>query len=150
MSPLTHRPAFASSSLSRNSASKFVRRGRALEPQSRFGDKLLEIRVVCPHDWNCGSTRVDHTGDTVLWRSCSSTDDSRATMSCSGSSTLHIPRSLVARKTRGLQTQIVSEMLSVLSIKAFRGFTICAVFADGARPLVLIVHCSHCSYRNPF
>ena len=30
-----------------------------LEPQSRFGDKLLEIRVVCPQQRGCGSKRVN-------------------------------------------------------------------------------------------
>ena len=29
-----------------------------LEPQSRFGDKLLEIRRVCPQKRNCGSEGV--------------------------------------------------------------------------------------------
>ena len=29
-----------------------------LEPQSRFGDKLLIFRVVCPHIWEWGSKRV--------------------------------------------------------------------------------------------
>ena len=29
-----------------------------LEPQSRFGDKLLIIREFCPHIWECGSKRV--------------------------------------------------------------------------------------------
>ena len=30
-----------------------------LGPQSRFGDKLLTIRVCCPHIWKCGSKRVN-------------------------------------------------------------------------------------------
>ena len=29
-----------------------------LGPQSRFGDKLLLFRVICPHLWECGSKRV--------------------------------------------------------------------------------------------
>ena len=29
-----------------------------LGPQSRFGDKLLIIRGLCPHIWECGSKRV--------------------------------------------------------------------------------------------
>ena len=29
-----------------------------LGPQSRFGDKLLIIKVFCPHIWECGSKRV--------------------------------------------------------------------------------------------
>ena len=29
-----------------------------LGPQSRFGDKLLVIRVFCPHIWECGSKRA--------------------------------------------------------------------------------------------
>ena len=38
-----------------------------LEPQSRFGDKLLEIRVVCPHIWDCGSKRVKTRLWVVIW-----------------------------------------------------------------------------------
>ena len=30
-----------------------------LEPRSRFGTKLLEFRLVCPHIWDCGSKRVN-------------------------------------------------------------------------------------------
>ena len=29
-----------------------------LVPRPRFGDKLLIIRVCCPHLWECGSKRV--------------------------------------------------------------------------------------------
>ena len=29
-----------------------------LGPRSHFGDKLLIIRVFCPHMWECGSKRV--------------------------------------------------------------------------------------------
>ena len=32
-----------------------------LGPQSRFGDKLLIIRLVYPHIWECGSKRVKET-----------------------------------------------------------------------------------------
>ena len=32
-----------------------------LGPQSRFGDKLLTIRVLCPHIWECGAKRVNGT-----------------------------------------------------------------------------------------
>ena len=31
-----------------------------LGPQSRFGDKLLIIRVPCPHIWECGAKGVKH------------------------------------------------------------------------------------------
>ena len=30
-----------------------------LGPQSRFGDKLLTGRVLCPHRWECGAIRVE-------------------------------------------------------------------------------------------
>ena len=30
-----------------------------LGPQSRFGDKLLISRVICPHIWKCGAKRVN-------------------------------------------------------------------------------------------
>ena len=30
-----------------------------LGPQSRFGDKLLIIRVLCPHEWECGAKGVN-------------------------------------------------------------------------------------------
>ena len=29
-----------------------------LGPHSRFGDKLLTVRVFCPHIWECGAKRV--------------------------------------------------------------------------------------------
>ena len=32
-----------------------------LGPQSRFGDKLLIIRVLCPHIWECGVKWVNTT-----------------------------------------------------------------------------------------
>ena len=31
-----------------------------LGPQSRFGDKLRVIRVLCPHIWECGAKGVKH------------------------------------------------------------------------------------------
>ena len=41
-----------------------------LGPQSRFGDKLLIIRVLCPHIWECGAKGVKtvqpHRGLQVL------------------------------------------------------------------------------------
>ena len=30
-----------------------------LGPQSRFGDRLLIIRVLCPHIWQCGAKGVN-------------------------------------------------------------------------------------------
>ena len=35
-------------------------------PQSRFGGKLLIIRVICPHVWECGAKGVDKG---ALWHS---------------------------------------------------------------------------------
>ena len=35
-----------------------------LEPQSRFGDKVLEIEVVRPHLWDYGSKKVEITNGT--------------------------------------------------------------------------------------
>ena len=29
-----------------------------LGPHSRFGDKLLTVRVLCPHIWECGAKRA--------------------------------------------------------------------------------------------
>ena len=36
-----------------------------LGPQSRFGDKLLIIRVFCPHIWECGSKGVNTSIETA-------------------------------------------------------------------------------------
>ena len=38
-----------------------------LGPQSRFGDKLLELRVVCPQTRDCCSKRVKVTVIYRLW-----------------------------------------------------------------------------------
>ena len=37
-----------------------------LGPHSRFGDKLLTVRVICPHIWECGAKRVNTINTGVI------------------------------------------------------------------------------------
>ena len=81
-----------------------------LGPQSRFGDKLLIIRLLCPHVWECGSKRVNFKHAWVAAKE--HRQPQRAILTCGKKKRLTTQLDTVVRATDAPDARLIRSVLA--------------------------------------